>query len=381
VRQALLALILLAASARSARAIERNFAGSAQIDYHWLQHERNDQGTRTALDGVTAEVALKVAIDVTEKLSANVKVCHGCHGFELPMAYFDLRLADELNLRIGRFSPSFGNFNLRHDPANHATSDKPLPYDMGRMIRWAPWNMGVLPSPFPDNGLEINGTHWFGERVQTDWAVYAVAGFRGEANSLDLDWSRSLSSATFLVDNNGRPTVGARFALTVRLGEANDLSLGGSGMHGTFDPGNDLAYSIVGADLTGRFHRTQVRAEYLVRRQAFNEDPRLTFKAPTTGTGRDHFDKHGYYLEVEQPLTDAVTVLARADGLYRRGNVTADSPLTTRSAVFRYTAGLTVALQPGFRLKLSGEGWAFSDRFPEHQRWELSIHLGVVGTF
>jgi hypothetical protein len=367
--------------ARTAGAIERNFAGSAQLDYHWVEEPRDAQRNRNALDGFTSEVALKVAVDVTEKLSANVKVCHGCHGFELPMAYFDLRLADELNVRVGRFSPSFGSFNLRHDPANHASSDKPLPYDMGRMLRWASWNLGVLPSPFPDNGVEVNGTHWFGERVQADYAVYAVAGFRADSNSLDLDWSRSLSSATFLVDNNGRPTVGARASITARLGEASDVTLGASGMHGTFDPDNALAYSIAGADLAGRFHRTQVRAEYLVRRQAFNEDPAQRFKDPTTPGGRAHFDKHGYYLEVEQPLTDTFTVLGRADGLYRRGNVIVDSPLTSRSAIFRYTGGLTAALQPGFRLKLSGEAWAFSDRFPQHQHWELSIHLGAVGTF
>jgi hypothetical protein len=373
----LIAGLLLAA--RPARAVERNFAGSAQIDYHWVKEERDARGNRNALDGFTAEVALKVAVDITEKLSANVKVCHGCHGFELPMAYFDYRLADAFNIRIGRFSPSFGNFNLRHDPANHATSDKPLPYDMGRMLRWASWNLGVLPSPFPDNGLELDGTHWFGERVQADYAVYAVAGFRAETTSLDLDWSRNLSSATFLVDNNGRPTVGARAALTFRLGDANDLTVGASAMHGTFDPANSLTYTIAGADLSGRFRRTQIRAEYLVRRQEFNEDPGLMFKQP--GSGRAHFDKHGYDLEIEQPVTDTFTVLARADGLIRRGNVLADSPLGPRSAIFRYTGGVTAALQPGFRLKLSGEAWAFSDHFPDHQRWELSIHLGVVGTF
>jgi len=81
------------------------------------------------------------------------------------MAYFDYRVADELAFRVGRFSPSFGAFNIRHDPANHATSDKPLPYDMGRMLRMNEWNLGVLPSPFPDNGVEIDGTHWFGERA------------------------------------------------------------------------------------------------------------------------------------------------------------------------------------------------------------------------
>ena len=66
--------------------------------------------------------------------SANVKVCVACHGLEVGMAYVDLRAADELNVRVGRFTPAFGSFPLRHDPANHRTSDKPLPYDMGRML-------------------------------------------------------------------------------------------------------------------------------------------------------------------------------------------------------------------------------------------------------
>jgi hypothetical protein len=376
-----LALVVLLLSGRPAAAIERNFAGSAQLDYHWVQTEHTQQGTRSALDGFTSEVALKVAVDVSEKLSANVKVCHGCHGFEVPMAYLDYRVADELNVRVGRFSPSFGSFNLRQDPANHATSDKPLPYDMGRMLRWQEWNLGVLPSPFPDNGIELNGTHWFGERVQLDYAAYAVVGFRGEATSLDLEWARSLSSATYLVDNNGRPTAGGRLAVTVRLGEINDLTLGASAMHGTYDPRNTLRYSIGGADLSARFGRTQLRMEYLLRRQDYAEDPMATWKEPPAPDGRSHFDKHGWYLEVERAMSEAVTLLARADGMARIGNVLAASTLEPRSAVFRYTLGSSIAIQRGFRLKVSGELWAFSDEWPRHQDLELSVHLGVVGAF
>jgi ribosomal protein S27AE len=36
-------------------------------------------------------------------------------------------------------------------------------------------------------------------------AVHAVTGFRAATESLDLQWSSSLSSTFFLVDNNGRP--------------------------------------------------------------------------------------------------------------------------------------------------------------------------------
>ena len=148
----------LLALATPASAIERNFAGSAQLDYQFVPTARDAKASPSTFDGFTMEFAGKLAVDFSDKISANMKVCYGCHGFEADMMYFDLRVADELNFRVGRFSPSFGAFNLRHDPANHRLSDKPLPYDMGRMLRMRQWKHGVLPSPFPDNGLEVNGT-------------------------------------------------------------------------------------------------------------------------------------------------------------------------------------------------------------------------------
>ena len=128
------------------------------------------------------------------------------------MAYFDLRTSDELNLRFGRFSPSFGAFNLRHDVANHHLSDKPLPYDMGRMLRMTTWNLGVMPSPFPDNGVEVDGTHWFGEGAQLDYAAYVVTGFKNDLdpNATDLDFQES--HLPYYVTSDPRPTGGARLA-------------------------------------------------------------------------------------------------------------------------------------------------------------------------
>jgi hypothetical protein len=363
-----------------AAAIERTFAGSAQLDYFLVPAGTGGPDGRSALDGFTSEVALKLAVDISDKLSANVKVCHGCHGFELPMAYFDFRVADELNIRVGRFSPSFGSFNIRHDPANHATSSKPLPYDMGRMLRLSQWNMGVLPSPFPDNGAEVGGTHWFGERVQADYAAYVVTGFKGDTGSLDLVWSESLSRNANLVDNNGRPTAGGRSAFTFRLGEANDLTIGASLMYGTYDPENRFSYTIGGGDIAARIGRTQIRFEYLLRRQSFAADP-ISFKLPVPASGREVFEKQGAYLEVERSMTEAVTLLVRADGLRRTGNVLVSDPLGTDSAIFRYTLGGTFAVTPGWRLKASGELWAFSNNFPVHQELELAFHMGMVGTF
>jgi len=373
-------LIAILASTR-ASAIERNFAGSAQLDYFLVPAEPSTPAPRTTFDGFTAEVALKLAVDVSDHLSANVKMCHGCHGFELPMAYFDYRVRDELNFRIGRFSPSFGAFNVRHDPANHATSSKPLPYDMGRMLRMNEWNLGVIPSPFPDNGIEVGGTHWFGDRVQMDYAAYAVGGFKADEGSPDIEWQHSTSAYGQLQDNNGRPAGGARWVLTLKLGDANDLTAGGSIMYGTYDPANRVSYTIAGADLAARLGRTQIRFEYLVRHQTFLSDGTMMFKEPIAAGEIQAFDKHGAYLEIERAISDAVTLVARADGLYRVGNEPVSNPLPTRAAIFRYTGGATLAVIPGWRVKASAELWAFSDNPPIHQDLELAMHLALVGTF
>jgi hypothetical protein len=361
--------------------VDRNFAGSAQVDYHFVPTE-NGRSTRSLVfDGTTVELALKLAVDFTDHLSANVKVCFGCHGFETDMAYLDYRLFDELSFRVGRFSPSFGNFNLRHDPANQRLSDKPLPYDMGRMLRMRDWNFGVLPSPFPDNGVEISGTHWFGDRAQLDYAAHMVSGFKGDDTSADLDFLQSRSGSLYYVDNNSRPSFGGRAALTARLGGAGDATLGGSGMYGTFDPDNKLHYLILGGDLTLRIRRTNVRIEYLVRRQEFDASDPTRFKYRVPPTNGDFFVKHGAFVEVEQPVTRRVDLIGRVDGLYRAGNVLAASTLSARSAVVRYTAGTAIAVDRGFRLKLSTELWSFSDRAPVGVHDELSFHAGVVGAF
>ncbi len=390
-RHALVVFVLVLAAVTSlaasrARAADRNFAGSAQLDYHYVATHNgnlNAGSGKYGFDGLTLEATAKVAVDVSDRLSANVKVCFGCHGFEADMAYLDYRVADELNLRVGRFSPSFGSFNLRHDVANHKLSDKPLPYDMGRMLRLRAWNMGVLPSPFPDNGIEINGAHWFGDRAQLDYAAYAVAGFRSlEKHPLDIDFRQSRTP--FYIDNNGLPTVGGRVAFTYKLGELSDITIGASGMYGHYDATNDLAYAIFGGDLVLRVRRTSVRMEYLARRTQIDATGNvLALAAPASG--RDHFIKHGAYVEIEQPLTRNLDLILRVDGMLRIGNYAVDTsgetPITQRSQVVRYTLGTYYAFEHGFRLKASGEVWQFSDADDDGKSIELGVHLAFVGTF
>ncbi len=386
--QLLVAVVLLGvlvSFSRRVGAVERNFAGSGQFDYHYVVNGKSPGGT-TPRDGFTTELALKVAVDVTDKVSANVKVCYGCHGFEVPMAHLDYRVADELNFRVGRFSPSLGAFNLRHDPANHRLSSKPLIYDMGRMLRKTEWNMGVLPSPFPDNGVEVSGTHWFGESVQLDYALYAVSGFKAASDAVDLDFQ--LNRQPYYTDNNSRPTVGGRLALTFKLGEASDLTVGGSSQYGTFDPDRKQFYWFYGADASLRLSRTNIRLEWLARRQTFDVSDPTRFAYVVPREGGDFFVKQGGYAEIEHPLSKKVDGVFRYDVMYRTGNVLVGSELRRQSAVQRFTVGAMVTVDRAFRVKASTEIWQFSDPEPGDKlaaRSDVShavaFHLGVVGTY
>ena len=379
---AILVLAAVLALVTPASAIERNFAGSAQLDYHFVPTAKSARAYPSGFDGFTMEFAGKLAVDFSEKVSANMKVCFGCHGFEADMMYFDFRIADELNVRIGRFSPSFGAFNLRHDPANHRLSDKPLPYDMGRMLRMRQWNLSVLPSPFPDNGMEMNGSKFIGSGVQLDYAAYGVMGFKSDAAPLDIDFKLSRSPQNYYVDQNARPTFGGRLSLTFKLGDASDLTVGGSGMYGWYDPQSNESYAIFGADLTMRLDKTNIRAEYLARRTTFDIANRAIFKYVIANDRGDFFMKHGAYLEVEQALTPELDLIGRVDGMFRSGNVEAQSELSRNSNVLRYTLGTAYAIDRGLRIKFSTELWNFSDRDAlTGRKLEVSMHTALAGTF
>lgn len=357
--------------------LKRNLAGSVQLDY--LAVPTRDVGRELSLDGATVELSLKLAMDFNDKVSSNVKMCVACHGLEIGMAFFDIRVADQLNFRVGRFTPNFGNFPARHDPANHRTSDKPLPYDMGRMLRLREFNMSILPAPWVDNGLEIGGTQFFGDKARLDYAVYAVGGPKGNADAVDFDFIQSRSRDRYYVDNNSRPSVGGRLAASVDLGESLSVSAGGSVMAGHYDPDNKLSYVIAGADLVLQYRRAFLRAEYLIRRteMALGADPARRFKygPGADGTFDNFFLKDGFYTELEVPV-GKWSFIGRWDGLRRVGNVVASSPLRSESAILRYTWGLAYQLKTGLRIKTSAELYDFSD-FED----EVAIHVGLAGPF
>lgn len=363
---------------RDALGKERLFAGTAQLDY--LQILSSETGREFTFDGFTTELSLRVDVDVNDHLAFGVKTCYGCHGFEIGAAYADIRVVDAFGIRVGRLIPSFGDFPERHDPANHRTSDKPLPYDMGRMLRLREFNMGVLPAPYVDNGLELRGTVAMGDVADLDYAAYVIGGLRGGNDATDVDFIQSRSPALYFVDNNSQPTVGGRLALSLRLGDIGRLRIGGSVMYGTYDPDNELDVLIFGADLVLRLERWVLRLEYLARRTRMELDnnPGDTFRYGPGADGEyDPFAlKEGWYAETEYPIYKGLDLLFRFDGLRRRGNVVNESELRSDSMVLRYTGAIAYRVFSPLRIKLSAEYYDFSD-FSD----ETALHLGVVGAF
>ena len=368
-------LVVLALVAGTAHAdVQRTIAGSLQLDYLAIPTESMPRAN--TLDATTVELSLKMSVDFSKNASATVKACFACHGFEAAAAFVDLRASDELRVRIGRMTPSFGSFPERYDPANHRTSDKPLPYDMGRMVRKDQWNEGVLPAPWVDNGVEVGGTHFYDDG-RIDYAVYALAGPKSQdAHPADFDFVLSHTPAAYYVDNNSQPIVGARFAGTM---EADDFTLtaGASAMAGHYDPEGKLLFEIVGADLVAKISGVYLRAEYLIRRTQMDLGamPSTTFNPAPDGSFDDTFTKHGFYVESEVPV-GPVDLIGRFDGLRRIGNTPIDSPLSYRAQVLRYTLGAALRMTANVRLKTSVEYYQFSD-FPN----ELAIHLGVATPF
>lgn len=368
-----------------ARAIDFNFAGTLQLDYLFVPFGSGlARPARSTFDGFTEELGLKVAADLSPHVTVNAKVCYGCHGFEVGMAFVDLRVNESVTVRAGRFSPTFGEFGTRHDPGNHRLPDKPLPYDMGRMLRIVEFDRSVLPAPYVDNGVEVMGHHALGRSVALDWAVHAVTGLRSRADlPFDVDFAAG-RTAPYL-DNNSQPSVGGRVGVQFRLAPRVDLTVGGSVMHGAYNNTGTLNYTIAGADLWLRAGRTNVRAEYLLRRTDMSVASQDRFEQPIALVGGQLPDRlaqtrDGWYVEVEQPITRNVDILARWDGLRRIGNTRTGSPLDGDAGISRWTLGTHITVHRGYRIKAAVEHYTYWG-LRNGPGSEVAAHLGVVATF
>jgi hypothetical protein len=374
----LVVAIAVATTAAAARAeTHRTIAGSLQLDY--LLVPTDARARAITFDGMTAELSLKFSIDFTPSASASVKLCFACHGFEAASAFVDLRAADELSLRVGRLTPEFGSFPQRGDPANHRSNDKPLPYDMGRMLHHAEWDEGILPAPWVDNGIELLGTRFVGGG-RVDYAAYILSGPKANADLADFDFIKSRDPNQYYVDNNSEPVVGARLSGTADIDSAgHGVTFGASVMAGHYDADRRLGFLIGGADIVINLEGLVLRGEYLARRtdMEVGTDPATRWKYGPNADGRfdDHFFKHGFYAEAEVPI-GSVDAFARFDGLLRFGNVLMNSPLSSSARLLRYTLGGAVRISENIRVKASAEYYQTNDLGDD-----VALHLAVATPF
>jgi len=334
-----------------------NWSGSGTLDYGRLLSAPGEQAL--AREGAIVEWSLKATADVSEKTTATVRLCTSCHGLAVDQAYAEIRFRPQANLEAGRITVPFGDFYMRYDPASDVFLSKPLPYEMGHMVRYQKdrFNLGVLPMPYADQGAAFNGNVWIQDRLQIWYGLYGVNGFRSGVPQ-DFTFMDQTSIAGWS-DNNRDVSWGGRLALA-----QGAVTAGGSYLRGAYDPAAEYDYRVWGVD--GSIHAlgAQFRAEYLERSTDVFDAGR-----------RQDLKKKGFYAQLEAPAYRYITVVGRFDGLLREG-----PPLGTdndaASGITRWTIGVNVAPTTDYALRAQLERWRFTDFTDLH-----AFHLGVVVTY
>jgi hypothetical protein len=282
-----------------------------------------------------------------------------CHGITVDQAYGEIRINSLVNIEAGRINVPFGDFYLRHDPANDAFLSKPLPYAMGHMLRFQSdrFNLGVIPIPYVDHGASIFGDVWIRDTVQIWYSGYAVNGFRSSVPR-DFAFKSQLGDAGFS-DNNDDVAWGGRLALA-----GGPFTAGTSYLRGEYDPDSKYAYEIWGVDASAYWRGLQLRAEYAERDTKVSEND-----------VRDTLYKKGFYVQLEAPAGQYLALVGRFDGLLREGpSLGTDNDES--SGVVRFTAGVNVIPTIHYALRVQYQHWRFTD-FDDSD----VLHVGVVATY
>ncbi len=349
-RGIVLGLLLAAATASAAEpswtASHLTVSGSAALDYRFISGDNPPNNPSSlGINGLGLEAAVKAVAEVGHGVSFSAKVCGGCHGLEIDQAYGEALIHPKFNLRAGRINVPFGELNVRHDPVNFTTPSKPLPYAMGDMLFYGPtqYNLGVVPAPFVDNGVEVFGRFSFGA-TQLDYSVYAVEGLAG---TNEIDWVQTRR----LLDNNRTPAGGARLVLT-----GDDWAIGGSFTGGYYDNADKLGYLMGGIDLYLRRGPVTLRGEALARRTDIDPKvPGYPFQVIDP-----YVVKAGYYAQLDVQLHPRLIGVLRSDGLLRFGPPLPGSLLQPEANALRQTASVMVRINESFAFKAGYELWMFS---------------------
>ena len=323
------------------------FGASASLDYRFFSGPNPPPNpSALGISSLGLEVAAKAVVDVGRGTSFTIKACGGCHGLELDQAYGEVLYVDALNVRAGRINVPFGEFNTRHDPANFVTPSKPLPYAMGDLLFYTKqgFNLGIVPTPFIDNGVEVFGNFALGRKAQLDYSLYLGKGLAG-SNDFDFAASRNY------LDNNKTPTGGARVVLS-----GGDWAFGGSVNAGTYDPRDRLLSVMGGVELYFRVGIVTFRGEGLLRRTDLDPDAEgYAYKAIDT-----FIVKAGWYAQLDFDLHQRFTLALRTDGQHRFGLPLPGSELSPSAGMQRQTVAGLFRITGNFSVKADYELWTFS---------------------
>jgi hypothetical protein len=366
------AAVLTAARAVAAPSLQ--FSGSAYVDSWVIPTQQPDADQVKAPQGVTIDASMRFGVDVHDTLSFSAKACISCHGVEMDHVVLDWQPKPWFNAQIGRLNVPFGEYANRIDQSGHKTTSAPLIYDMGRMAYAdrTSFNSGVIMLPYVDTGVMLYGQTWLGSRVQLWYSGYAVSGFKG---TNDVEWM-ALRTTPY-TDNNRLPSYGGRFTLTYSSDPGaviGDVSLGGSYTGGRYDRAAKLQYDVAGADLSIQLWKLTLRGEYAIRRT----DLDIGATGYQWALVDQHFDKRGFYGELEHPLGRYITMIYRYDKLERLGVPLPGSVanMTPSAAIERLTVGTVITPVSGIYMKLSYEYWK-PTAFVVFQ----SGHVGFGGAF
>ena len=366
------AAVLTAARAVAAPSLQ--FSGSAYVDSWVVPKQQPDADQVKAPQGVTIDASMRFGVDVHDTLSFSAKACISCHGVEMDHVVLDWQPKPWFNAQIGRLNVPFGEYANRIDQSGHKTTSAPLIYDMGRMAYAdrTSFNSGVIMLPYVDTGVMLYGQTWLGSRVQLWYSGYAVSGLKG---TNDVEWM-ALRTTPY-TDNNRLPSYGGRFTLTYSSDPGaviGDVSLGGSYTGGRYDRAAKLQYDVAGADLSIQLWKLTLRGEYAIRRT----DLDIGATGYQWALVDQHFDKRGFYGELEHPLGRYITMVYRYDKLERLGVPLPGSVanMTPSAAIERLTVGTVITPVSGIYMKLSYEYWK-PTAFVVFQ----SGHVGFGGAF
>jgi hypothetical protein len=176
-----------------------------------------------------------------------------------------------------------------------------------------------------------------------DYSAYVVRGFVG-TNDLNFIDTRQW------IANKHTPSVGGRVVATV-----GPVSLGGSVNWGYYDPNQKLTYLIYGVDAYARLGPVTFRGEFIARQTDFD----LTATGYLYKIQQPYFVKAGYYAQLDWNAREWLTIIARADGILRRGMPLPDTPLTDQASIVRATAAAALRFAGYFMAKVEYAYWVF----------------------